>query len=94
MVRVTPRASEDAVTGRHEGPDGACALAVRVRAAPADGKANKAVVAVLAKALGVPKSRLSIVSGTKDRLKSVLVRAEEAEAEAAIRALVARLPEG
>jgi uncharacterized protein (TIGR00251 family) len=49
------------------------ALRVRVTAAPDKGKANARVVKVLAAALGVPASRLRIVSGEKSRDKVVEV---------------------
>ncbi len=44
-------------------------MQVKVRAQPQDGKANAAVAALLAKVLDVPKSRVAIVAGQKDRLK-------------------------
>ncbi len=62
-VRVTPRASRNAV----EWADGV--LRVRVTAVPEDGKANRAVVALLAKALGIPKSRLELIWGETARDK-------------------------
>lgn len=71
-IKVTPRA-------RHEGvePAGAeAALRVRVTAAPEDGKANQAVIALLAKRWDVPKSTIEIASGAGGRLKRVLVRGE------------------
>jgi uncharacterized protein len=46
-------------------------LRVRVNAVPDKGKANAAVVALLAKALGVPKSAISVVSGETARLKTL-----------------------
>lgn len=73
-VKVTPRA-------RHEGiePAGAdAALRVRVTAPPEDGKANAAVIALLAKTWDVPKSALEIAAGGSARLKRVLVRGEPA----------------
>ena len=62
-VRVTPRASRNAV----EVQDGA--IRVKVTAVPEDGKANAAVVKLLAKALGVPKSRLELIRGATARDK-------------------------
>ncbi|MFN6978283.1 MAG: DUF167 domain-containing protein [Gemmobacter sp.] len=62
-VRVTPRAGRDAVL---EGPDG---IAVRVTAPPADGAANAAARRVLAQALGVAPSRLTLVAGASGRMK-------------------------
>ena len=49
------------------------ALRVRVNAPPVEGAANEAVVEVLAKALGVAKRRVSIVSGERSRSKVVEV---------------------
>ena len=65
MLRVTPNASADALTF------GDGIVQVRVTAAPEAGKANAAVLALLAKALGVPKSALSIVRGETGRDKRV-----------------------
>lgn len=65
-VRVGPRASTNAVGGEREG-----ALLVRVTAAPADGKANAAVIRALAKALDVPPSEVQLVRGATARTKVV-----------------------
>ena len=45
-----------------------------VSAAPADNEANKAVVETLAKTLGVPKSRITIVRGSTSRSKTVEIQ--------------------
>lgn len=75
-VRLTPKAARDGVDGLAATRAGAPALAVRVRAAPEKGRANAALLAVLAAALDLPASRLALVSGAKDRHKSVLVHGE------------------
>ena len=62
-VRVTPKASRNAVT-----VDGD-AIRVHVTTVPEDGKANAAVVKLLAKALGVAKSRLVLTRGATSRDK-------------------------
>lgn len=62
-VRVTPRAAR----ARIEVVDGA--IRVYVTVVPEDGKANAAVVTLLAKALGIAKSRLSLVRGQTSRNK-------------------------
>ncbi|TNF17425.1 MAG: DUF167 domain-containing protein [Rhodobacteraceae bacterium] len=62
-VRVTPRAARNAVA-EEEGR-----IAVRVTAPPEDGKANAAVQKLLAKALGVAKTRLVLVRGASARDK-------------------------
>ena len=64
-VRVTPRAGRDDV----EGFDSTGTLRVRVRAAPADGQANAAVAALLAKALGLPGRDVVLVRGGASRVK-------------------------
>lgn len=48
-------------------------LKLRVRALPADGAANLAVEALVAKALGVPKSAVKVVTGGKNRLKGLQI---------------------
>ena len=50
------------------------ALKIKVRAAPENGRANAAVVEVLAKALGLPKSALTLESGESSRHKRVCIR--------------------
>jgi uncharacterized protein (TIGR00251 family) len=62
-VRVSPRAARDSVE-LEEGR-----LAIRVTAAPVKGKANAAVLKLLARALGVPKSRLTLIRGQTGRDK-------------------------
>ncbi|MGP3699340.1 DUF167 domain-containing protein [Rhodobacter sp. NSM] len=63
-VRVTPRASR----GKVEVQDGT--VRVHVTCVPEDGKANRAVTEALAKALGVAKSRLTLVRGATSRDKT------------------------
>ena len=73
FLRVTPTAGRDAIEGSEIRDDGSCVLRVRVRAVPDKGKANAAVVSLLAKALGVPKSSISVVSGETSRTKTIAV---------------------
>jgi uncharacterized protein (TIGR00251 family) len=75
-VRLTPRADRDAVTGVRDG-----VVHVRVSAPPVDGKANAALCKLLAKRLGVPRSRVEIVRGESARDKTVrVVGLDDAEA--------------
>jgi uncharacterized protein (TIGR00251 family) len=67
-VRLQPRAREDAVKGERDG-----AVLVRVTAPPVDGKANAALVALIAKRAQVPKSSVSVVRGHASRDKIVRV---------------------
>ena len=71
-VRVQPKAKRNHIEVIEGG-----GLKVYVTAAPESGKANDAVVALLSKALKVPKSRMSIVRGQKSRDK--LIRIEGIE---------------
>lgn len=68
-LRVTPRADRTEVVGRRA--DGV--ITVRVTAAPADGKANAAVIKAVADAIGTRPSGLSLVSGHTGRDKRVQV---------------------
>lgn len=62
-VRVTPKASRNAVEAGEAG------VRVYVTTVPEGGKANAAVQKLLAKALGVPKTRLRLVRGETSRNK-------------------------
>ncbi len=62
-VRVTPRADRDALRIA----DGA--VSARVRAVPEDGRANAAVAALIARAMGVAKGRVVLIDGQTSRLK-------------------------
>jgi uncharacterized protein YggU (UPF0235/DUF167 family) len=70
-VRVTPRGGRDAVEGWARDDAGRPLLRLRVAAAAAEGAANAAVLALLAKALGRPKSALRLVRGETARLKQI-----------------------
>lgn len=68
-VRVVPRGPRDEVLGFQ--PDGA--LRVRLSAPPVEGRANEALVRFLAERLGVPRSRVSLVTGAASRTKIVAI---------------------
>jgi len=67
-VRVTPRASGNAIAGLTEG-----ALRVRISAPPVEGRANKALLEYLAGFFGVPEHRLQILRGESGREKTIRV---------------------
>ena len=62
-VRVTPKASRDRILFEAD------TIRVYVTTVPEDGKANKAVVKLLSKALGVPKMRIDLIRGATSRDK-------------------------
>lgn len=67
-VRVIPRAGRSGIAGTRDG-----ALLVRLTAPPVEGAANAELIEVIAKALGVPKRNVAIVSGERARQKRVRV---------------------
>ena len=71
-VKVTPNAGENSIgmPGKN-GPDGI--LLVRVTATPEGGKANAAVLKLLSKALGLPKTSLEIIRGGNARTKTIAI---------------------
>jgi uncharacterized protein (TIGR00251 family) len=68
-LRVQPRASRSGLDGLHGGR-----LKVRLQAPPVDGRANDALVALMAEVFGVPRSRIVIEQGLAGRDKRVRIR--------------------
>ena len=81
-VRLTPGARTAGISGVVDAGDGKNALKISVRAPPEDGKANKDLLALLAKEWGLPKSSLSLLSGDTNRQKVVLVAGDPAALQA------------
>jgi uncharacterized protein (TIGR00251 family) len=77
-VRLTPRSGRDRIDGWAPDAEGGRVLRARVAAPPAEGAANAALIALLAKSLGVPKSAVAIVSGATSRLKIVEIEGDAA----------------
>jgi hypothetical protein len=78
-VRATPRASRTEIVGIQPQADGRTALAIRVASPPVDGAANDALVAFLAKQLGIPRSTIGLQSGSQGRLKIVRIEGHAAD---------------
>lgn len=78
-LRVTPNAGLDRIEGIEVRDDGQAVLRLRVKAVPDKGKANAAVVALLAEALGIAKGKVSVIAGETARLKTVAVGGDSAE---------------
>lgn len=70
-VRLTPGASADRIAGWDVDAEGRPVLKVRVRARPVEGEANEALIKLLAKALGVPKSAVALQRGGQSRTKMI-----------------------
>ncbi|KUM23844.1 hypothetical protein AU467_08465 [Mesorhizobium loti] len=76
FVRLTPKAALDRIDGVETADDGRSHLKARVRAVPEKGAANQALERMLAKALGVPGSAVSVVGGGTSRLKTLRILGE------------------
>lgn len=81
ILKVQPKSSRDAIEGLVETPDGR-ALKVAVTAPPDKGKANAAVIALIAKAFGVPKSNVTLTLGETDRRKVLHIAGDPAALQA------------
>ena len=68
-VRAQPGARKNGIAGEQAG-----ALKVLVTAPPEDGKANKSILEVLRKALGLKRSQIDLLSGATSRDKRILIR--------------------
>ena len=91
-LRLTPKSGRDALEGIEALADGRLVLKARVRAAPEDGRANAALIALLATALHAPKSALTLVSGQTGRLKKIHVAGDPASLMTALAQLLAQGP--
>jgi len=65
-ILVQPRASRDKIGPMHDGR-----IKIAVTAPPVDGEANAAVIALLAKRLGVARSNVEVVAGASGRRKTI-----------------------
>jgi uncharacterized protein (TIGR00251 family) len=92
-LRVTPRGGRDDIDGIETLANGRSVVKVRVRAIAEGGEANRAVTDLLAKALGVPKAKVRVLSGATSRLKEIAVDGDPARLGAALRALTAAKPD-
>jgi uncharacterized protein (TIGR00251 family) len=70
-VHLTPRAGRNALAGWREG-----VLQARVAAPPADGRANEALIRLVAGALGIAAGRVAIVGGKASRRKVIEIEAD------------------
>lgn len=86
QVRLTPRSGRNALTAYE-----AQVLHAAVTAAPAEGAANRALIALVSKSLDVPPSRVTLMSGHKSRDKRLRIEGITREAlETLIESAIAR----
>ena len=86
-VRLMPRAGKDRIVGFETDARGQRVLKVAVAAPPVDGAANAALIALLAKQFGLPKSAVTLVSGAAARTKRIALAGDPARIAATLRAL-------
>jgi uncharacterized protein (TIGR00251 family) len=72
-IWVTPRSAKPGIGGWRAGANGRDELEIRVAQAPTEGAANEAVVRLVAKALGIRRAEVKIVSGAASRHKRVSI---------------------
>ncbi len=83
-VRATPKGGRDAIDGVAELSEGRSVLKARVRAAPADGEANDALVRLLAKTVGVAPRAVTLLQGAAARNKTFRIEGDPARLAAAL----------
>ena len=79
-VWVTPRSAKPGIGGWRAGASGPDELEIRVAQAPTEGAANEAVVRLVAKALGIRRAEVKIVSGAASRHKRLAIPFDISEA--------------
>ena len=72
-LHITPKSARNEILGWTKDADGRPVLKVKVAAPPEDGKANAELIRFLAKAWGVPKSAIELVSGDTSRHKRIKI---------------------
>jgi uncharacterized protein len=92
-LRVTPRGGRDDIDGLETLANGRTVIKIRVRAIAEGGEANRAVIELLAKALGVPKGKVRVLSGTTSRLKQIAVDGDPTKLGETLRKLTAAKPD-
>jgi uncharacterized protein YggU (UPF0235/DUF167 family) len=87
FVRLTPKAAVDRLEGLEATADGRSHVKARVRAVPEKGAANAALEKLVAKALGLPASSVSVSAGGTARLKVLRIGGDPVVLAEAIDAL-------
>ena len=75
-VRLQPKAYANRIGPVVADADGGAVLKVAVNQPPTEGKANKALIKLLAKSWGLPKTAISVKKGAKDRLKTLFIEGD------------------
>ena len=73
-VKLTPKASRNAIRGWAQDADGKPVLKVTVTAVPEKGKANAALIELLSEEWKIPQRNITIIRGETDRRKTLCIR--------------------
>jgi len=87
-VRLTPRGGRDAIDGIEVLADGRCVLKARVRAPASEGEANAGLVRLIAHALGVAPSNVTLAAGATARIKRLTIAGKGAAMVAVLEKIV------
>ena len=79
QLKVIPKAAQNRIGEVYTDASGVNILRVYVTAVPEDGKANKAVIELLAKRLGIAKSLIQVVRGFTEQRKVLIIANVEVE---------------
>ncbi len=91
-VRLTPGAKADRVLGVAATAEGKRVVSPSVTAAPEDGRANEALLQLLARVWQLSRRDLAVVAGTTSRHKTVSVAGDSRQLTGRLGALIAALP--
>ena len=80
-VKLSPKASRNAIRGWADGPDGLRWLKCSVTAVPERGKANEALIELLAEYAGMPKGAFTLIRGDTDRIKIIEIQGVNGDVE-------------
>ncbi|OHC73667.1 MAG: hypothetical protein A3G18_02820 [Rhodospirillales bacterium RIFCSPLOWO2_12_FULL_58_28] len=75
-VKLAPKAGHNRISGFADDADGNCVLKASVTAAPEGGKANAALIRMLAKEWGLPKTSLEVAVGASGRRKTLFIKGD------------------
>jgi uncharacterized protein len=93
-IRLSPRASTTRLSGVSVTAEGGRVLTARVTAPPEDGRANEALLRLLARTWRLPRGDLSIVAGAASRRKTVHIAGDPQQLHDRLAALIAAEPGG
>ncbi|MEL0112895.1 MAG: DUF167 family protein [Rickettsiales bacterium] len=93
-VRVTPKSSRNAIAGLAEEADGTRVLRIQVTSVPEGGKANAAVIKLLAKTWKLPRGAFRIASGDTSRRKVIEIAGAPDELAARLKEWMEKASDG